>query len=99
MGNEEKSSVKGSNYAKYFKIPRKSSRKLNAVRKVTLPTSNNRKRNNGNSPNLKKSATNNSGIINRNPTSINISKTPDSAGKTALPNNNQRKEKKNYMKL
>ena len=36
--------------------------------------------------------------MNRNPTSINTSKTPDSARKTALPNNNQRKAAKNYVR-
>ena len=63
-----------------------------------MPSSNNRKRNNGNRTNAKRPATNNGDIMNRNPTSINISKTPDSTRKTALPNNNQRKAAKNYVR-
>ena len=91
----------GSHYAKYFKNPRKSSRKLNVVRKVTLPNNNarNRKTANDNKTNFKKPATNKGGIISRNPSSINISTTKNSVRKTALPNNNQRNVAKNYMKL
>ena len=84
----------GSNYAKYFKNPTKSSRKLNEAQKVTLPDDNprNRKTANANKTNFKKPSTNKGGILNRNPTK-------NSVRKTALPNNNQRSVAKNYMKL
>ena len=91
----------GSNYAKYFKNPTKNSRKLNVVRKVTLPNNNprNRKTANDIKTNFKKPATNKVGIINRNPTSINILTMKNSVRKTALPKNRQRNVAKNYMKL
>ena len=91
----------GSNYAKYFKIPKKSSRKPNVARKVTLPNNNprNRKTAKGNKTNFKKPVTNKGGIINRYPTSINFPKTKNSVRKTTLPTNNQRNAAKNYSKL
>ena len=90
----------GSNYARYFKIPTKSTRKLNVARKVTLANNNprNRKTANDNKTNFKNPTTNKVGIINRNPSSMNIAKTQNLVRNTVLSNNNQRKAAKNYSR-